>query len=152
MSNNLSQIEKLVLKGYFKRSEKSKQEEVEEIDLSKISAEAKEILKFKNQDFKFEVDILYFNSESERFIARGDDVCGESVIYGTIKYGGKMKFKKVYVGNPRHGLRVARANSVDYSGWIEVSEKRISCIGTYETHPDSPENGKWELSSVKEPT
>ena len=152
MSNNLSQIEKLVLKGDFKRSEKTKQEEVEDIDISKISAEAKEILAFKNQKFDFEVNILYFNSGSERFIARGNDILGESVIYGTIKREQEMKFKKVYVGGSRHGLRVPRADSVDYFGWMKVSRAGISCSGRWEICSGSPENGEWELSSTKEST
>jgi len=165
MSNNLSQIEKLVLKGYFRLSEKTKQEEVEDVDLSKISPEAKEILDFKAQDFDFNVKILYFNLDSGRFIARGDDIFGESVIYGVITpsygiikhekeitYKREMEFKKVYVGDSRHGLRVPRADSVDYSGGMEISKEKINCRGTWETYPGSSEGGTWELGSAKEST
>lgn len=159
MSNDLSQIEKLVLRGYFKRSEKSKQEEVEDINLSKISAEAKEILEFKAQNFDFEVKILDLDLDSGLFIAKGNDVFGTSVIDGIIKqghhalkYGGEIEFTKKYKGNPRHGLRIPRAESVDYSGWIEVSKEKINCSGTWETYPGSPEGGTWELDSVKEST
>lgn len=163
MSNNLSQIEKLVLKGYFRRSKKVKQEQIKDMDLSKLNAEQQEILTFMNQNFKFEVNIFYFNSDSGIFIARGDDDFGESVIYGTIKgehkYGTikgvqkkKMDFKKRYIGDPRHKFPVQRADSVDHIGLMEIFEEGIYCSGTYETHPDSPENGEWKLSSAKEPT
>jgi len=163
MSNNLSQIEKLVLKGHFERSEKAKQETIKDLDLSKLSTEQQEILAFKNHNFPFEVNILYFNSDSGIFIARGDDVLGESVIYGTIKgehkYGTikgvqkkKMNFKKRYIGDPRHKFPVQRANSVDYIGLMEIFEEGIYCNGRWETHPNSPENGEWKLSSAKEST
>ena len=159
MSKDLSQIEKLVLKGHFKRSEKAKQETIKDLDLSKPSTEQQKILAFMNKNFDFELNILYFNSESEIFIARGDDVFGTSVIDGIIKqghhglkYGGEIEFTKKYKGNPRHGLRIPRAESVDYSGWIEVSKEKINCSGTWETYPGSPEGGTWELSSAKEST
>ncbi len=159
MSDNLSQIEKLVLKGSFERSKKAKQETIKDLDLSKLSAKQQKILAFMNQNFDFELNILYFNSESGIFIARGDDVFGTSVIDGIIKqghhglkYGGEIDFKKKYIGDPKHDFPVQRPASLNYFGWMEVSEKRISCSGMYETHPGSPEGGTWELSSTKEST
>lgn len=163
MPNNLSQIEKIVLKGYFKRSEKTKQEGIKGLDLSKLSTDQQEILAFMNQNFDFEVNILYFNSDSGIFIARGDDVLGESVIYGTIKgvhkYGTikgvqkkRMDFKKRYIGDSRHKFPVQRADSLDYIGLMEVFEEGIYCNGRWETHRGSPENGEWKLDSVKEST
>ena len=156
MSNNLSQIEKLVLKGHFERSEKAKQESIKGLDPSKLNTEQQKILTFLNHNFLFEVEILYSFSESGRFIARGEDIFGESVIHGTIKqghhtlkYGGKIEFKKVYIGDPKHEFLVQRADPVHYSGLIKVSEKGVNCKGTYETHRGSPENGTWELSSAK---
>ena len=151
MSNDLSQIEKLVLKGSFERSKKAKQETIKDLDLSKLNTKQQKILDFMNQNFPFELDILYFNSNSGIFIAKGDDVFGESVIHGTIKHERKMKFKKIYIGDPKHEFPIQRVNSVDYSGLMTVSEEKISCIGTYETHRGSPENGTWELNSAKEP-
>ena len=159
MSNNLGQIEKIVLKGSFERSEKAKQETIKDLDLSKLSAKQQKSLAFMNQNFKFELNILYFNSESGIFIARGDDDFGESVIDGTIKqghhglkYGAEIDFKKKYIGDPKHDFPVQRPASLNYIGWMEVSEKKISCSGTYETHPGSLEGGTWELNSVKEST
>lgn len=124
--------------------------------LSKISAEAKEILDFKAQNFDFEVKILDFDLDSGLFIAKGNDIFGTSVIdgiirYKALKYGGEIEFTKKYKGNPRHGQDVARANLVDYRGWLYISPKgEINCSGTYETHPGSPENGVWGLSSIKD--
>ncbi len=158
MSNDLSQIEKLVLKGSFERSKKAKQETIKDLDLSKLNTKQQKILTFLNQNFLFELDILYFNSNSGIFIARGDDVFGESVIHGTIKQGhhglkyrGGIEFKKVYVGDPKHNFPIQRINPVHYSGLIKVSEEGVSCEGKYETHPGSLEGGTWELNSVKEP-
>ena len=163
MSNNLSQIEKLVLKGSFERSKKTKQETIKDLDLSKLSAKQQKILAFLNQNFKFEIKILDLDLDSGIFIAKGDDVFGESVIYGTIKgehkYGTikgvqkkEMDFKKRYIGDPRHKFPVQRADPVDYIGLMEIFEEGIYCNGKYETHRGSPENGTWELSSVKEAT
>lgn len=151
MSNNLGQIEKLVLKGSFERSEKTKQKEKEELEsLGQITAKMKALLAFTNQNFPFEVKILDFDLDSGIFIARGDDVFGESVIHGTIKHG-EMDFKKLYVGDPKHDFPVQRINPVHYFGWMGISGEGIRCIGTYETHPGSSENGEWELSSFNKP-
>lgn len=159
MSNNLSQIEKLVLKGHFERSKKAKQESIEGLDPSKLNAEQRKTLAFLNQNFPFEVEILYSFLESGRFIARGDDVFGESVIHGTIKqghhelkYGGEIEFKKVYIGDPKHSYPIQRINPVHYSGLIKVSEEGVNCGGKYGTHRGSLENGEWELNSAKKST
>ena len=152
MLKDLNQIEKIVLKGHFKRSEKTKQEEVKDMDLSKISPEAKEILDFKDQNFDFEVKILDFDSDLERFIAKGDDIFGKSVIQGVITHEGKMEFTKRYMGGSRHGLRIPRPDSIEYFGQIEISKEGVSCRGEYEIYPGSLECGKWELSSTKEST
>ncbi len=158
MSNNLSQIEKLVLKGSFERSEKAKQETIKDLDISKLSTEQQEIRAFLNHNFLFEIEIFYVNPNSGIFIARGDDIFGESVIHGTIKqghhalkYGAGIKFKKVYIGDPKHEFPVQRINPVHYSGLINVSEEGVSCEGKYETHRGSLENGEWELNSFNKP-
>ncbi len=158
MLNALSLLENRVLKGYFKRSEKTKQEGIKGLDLSKLNTEQQEILNFMNQNFDFEVKVLDFNLESGMFIARGDDIFGQSILYGVIEHisevvehGQEMKLKKEYIGKSRHGQDVARANLVDYRGWLYISPKgEINCSGTYETHPNSPENGVWGLSSIKD--
>ncbi len=85
MPNMLSQMENLVLEGYFRISKRSNQEEREGIDINEISEEAKEILKFKAEDFDFKVNILDLNLDSGLFIAKGDDIEGKSVIYGQFK-------------------------------------------------------------------
>jgi len=152
MSNNFN-LEKLALKGHFKRSKKTKQKERESLgNLDKISREMKENMVFKNQNFPFELNILYVLPNSGKFIARGDDFFGESVIYGIIKHGiiRKIEFKKIYIGDPKHRFSVKRADSVDYFGSIEVSKEGIYCSGTWETHPNSPENGTWKLDSNTE--
>ncbi len=158
MLDDLSQIEKLVLTGYFQRSEEVKQGEIKGIDLSKISVEAKQILGFKPQNFDFEVDILSFNSKSGRFVARGEDIFGESDIYGTIKQGQgatkheiRMRFEKVYTIDTRHRLCALRPNPLYYFGWMEVSKEKISCNGIWKTYYGSLVGGIWMLSSVKEP-
>jgi hypothetical protein len=148
-------LEKIVLKGYFERSEKTKEKEKKFYeDFSQRTAEMKEILDFKNQNFPFEVNILYLNSDSGIFIARGDDVFGESVIYGKIIDFGipkqrKMEFKQIYFGEPKHKFPVRRADSIDYAGLIEGGEKRICCAGTWQTHKNSPEKGVWVLNYIK---
>jgi hypothetical protein len=159
MSNNSSQIEKLVLKGHFERSEKAKQETIEDLNLSRLSAKQQKSLAFMNQNFKFEVNILDLDLDSGLFIAKGNDIFGTSVIDGTIKqghhglkYGAEIDFKKKYIGDPKHDFPVQRPASLNYIGWMEVSEKKISCSGTYETHSGFLEGGTWELNSVKEST
>jgi len=148
MPNDLN-LEKLVLKGYFERSEETKEREKKDLENSgQITTEMKKILDFKNQKFSFEVNMLYFNSDSGIFIARGDDLLGESVIYGKIEYKKRMEFKKIYlVGKPRHKFPVRGISSLDYSGFMGVSGKKISCTGIWETYRNSPENGIWVLNS-----
>ena len=165
MSNNLN-LEKLVLKGlvlegYFKRSCKTRQSEKQELKLKNsglITPEMKAILDFKNQKFSFEVDILYFDSKTGIFIARGDDVFGESAISGKIGeeiyYRGikqrGIEFKQIYIGEPRHGLDVQRPDLLDYEGHVISSEGKISCKGTWEIpHANSQEWGRWALNSAK---
>lgn len=143
-------LEKLVLKGHFQISEKLRQKEKEDLTkLNQITKEMKKILYFKHQKFDFEINMLYFNPYSAIFIARGDDVFGESVIYGNIsEYKSPqekiMEFKKIYFGEPKHKFSVRRADSVDYFGFMNISKKKINCSGRYEVRSEA---GQWRLSS-----